>query len=314
MIFDLCFLSFGFKLNQKNTVSVIGAGRLGGALAIALANCGYFVQSIVSRTPEFARRVADFIEPAPAFLTRTQFASLPESEIFFIVTSDPEISAVSETLAANFNFKPGTIFFHTSGSLSSEILREIRAKGGKTGSIHPLVSISDARLGSQRFAGAYFCVEGDPYAVEAGKKIVKDLGGTSFELEARFKTLYHAAAVMTAGHFVALFDVAAETLAHCGIEKEQANRILLPLARSAVENLSHQPPEKALTGTFARADLETMQRHLQALQIDEDSLGTYCELGWHSLKLAEKQNANGENLDKMRRILIEIINNQSLKL
>jgi len=62
-------------------------------------------------------------------------------------------------LAKTINNKPR--IFHTSGSLSSEILKDLKAVGCPTGSIHPLVSISDVRLGAERFADAYFCVEGD---------------------------------------------------------------------------------------------------------------------------------------------------------
>ena len=41
-------------------------------------------------------------------------------------------------------------------------------------------------------------------AVEAAKKIVDALGGKSFSIETKYKTLYHASAVTACGHLVAV--------------------------------------------------------------------------------------------------------------
>jgi predicted short-subunit dehydrogenase-like oxidoreductase (DUF2520 family) len=71
----------------------------------------------------------------------------------------------------------------------------------------------------------------------------------------------------------------------------EAKRVLLPLLDSTVANLNRTTSERALTGTFARGDLATVDQHLQALSGDEltEALELYCLLGLRSLKLA-KQN------------------------
>lgn len=292
------------KINNKFSISIWGTGRLGGALAIALARKNYKIRSLVGRRFESAARVAGQISPPPEILTTENIARLPASDIIFITTPDPEIEPTAALLAAQSNFNRETIFLQTSGSLSSTVLNCLRERGASAGSLHPLVSVSDSGAGAERFAGAFFCVEGDARAVAAAKQMVADLGGESFEINPEFKTLYHAAAVMTAGHLVALFDVAAETLSRCGVEEREARRILLPLARSAVENLGTQTPARALTGTFARADLETMRRHLESLQSSETGLRVYTELGKRSIELAREQGANAEKLEEMQSILI----------
>jgi predicted short-subunit dehydrogenase-like oxidoreductase (DUF2520 family) len=78
-------------------------------------------------------------------------------------------------------------------------LHRLKFIGCSTGSIHPLVSISDAQRGADRFANAYFCVEGDAEAVKTAEAIVGKLGGKSFFVAAEYKTLYHAAASRLAG-------------------------------------------------------------------------------------------------------------------
>jgi predicted short-subunit dehydrogenase-like oxidoreductase (DUF2520 family) len=292
------------KIKNKFSISIVGAGRLGGALAIALARKNYRILSVVARRFETAARVAQLIKPPPEIVTAENLAALPSSDIVFITTPDPEIEPTAVRLAANRNFNSETIFLHTSGSLSSAVLSKLKNVGANIGSLHPLVSVSDSRAGAERFANAFFCVEGDAKAVAAAKQIVADLGGESFEINPEFKTLYHAAALMTAGHLIALFDVAAETLSRCGIEEPEARRILLPLAQSAVENLGRQTPAAALTGTFARADAETMRRHLESLSTNETALHIYVELGKRSIELAREQGADDEKLEEMSRELV----------
>jgi predicted short-subunit dehydrogenase-like oxidoreductase (DUF2520 family) len=112
---------------------------------------------------------------------------------------------------------------------------------------------------------------------------------------------------MTAGHVVALFDTALETLRRCGLDARRAREVLLPLLRSTVENLSAQPTERALTGSFARADAETVAKHVEALRrlTGTDALALYAALGEHSLKLAERAGADPAAVERVRRALRE---------
>jgi predicted short-subunit dehydrogenase-like oxidoreductase (DUF2520 family) len=162
------------------------------------------------------------------------------------------------------------------------------------GSLHPLVSVSEPVVGSAAFAGAYFCVEGNRTALKLARTLVKDLQGRSFSIAAPDKALYHAAAVMSAGHVIALFDIALEMLTRCGLSKRRAQAILQPLISSAVANLSSGDPAAALTGTFSRGDVATVRQHLAAIKArDLDAaLAAYALLGQRSLLLNGKQGQN----------------------
>jgi len=280
-------------------VSIIGVGRLGGALAIALSKTGYEIENLVSRKRENAQRIIEFIEPKPRILAETDLSKI-SSEIIFITTQDFEIESAAKNLAENLQNKP--FVFHTSGSLSSEILKDVRKIGCRVGSIHPLVSISDSVLGATRFRDVYFCVEGDPEAVQTAKKIVKLLGGKSFSIKSEYKALYHASAVTACGHLIALIDVAIEMLTKCGLAENQAKETLLPLIKSTIENLDEQTTAEALTGTFARADVETFEKHLQILRenVSVEATQVYLQLGTRSAHLAEEQGADRKKLDELR--------------
>lgn len=283
-------------------ISIIGAGRLGGALAIALAKRGYTIENLVARNIGTAVKIAESINPKPALLFSNEFSKIA-SDIIFITTQDFEIENAAKQLARELRNKPSV--FHTSGSLSSDILHNLKDTGCKTGSIHPLVSISDAIRGAEHFENGYFCVEGDAESVKTAEKIVADLKGKSFQIATEFKTLYHGSAVMTSGHLIALIDTAIETLSKCGVENAEAQKIFLPLIKSTVENLEMQTTSEALTGTFARADVKTFENHLKTLRknASPEALEIYLQLGMRSVHLAERQGANRE---KLREILEKI--------
>lgn len=290
----------------KITVSIIGAGRLGTALARALAKRGYTIDALVARRQANARRAVELSNTSALALTAKQIGQLPESSLLFITTPDDAVATVAAQLAARFHKGArGRVALHASGALSSESLSDLRAVGFATASLHPLVSVSDPVQGALSLSEAFFCIEGDRAATRTARQIVKDLGAQSFSIATRNKALYHAAAVMTSGHTVALFDIAAAMLARCGLTDARARAVLLPLLRSTVENLATRTPARALTGTFSRADVSTMLRHLAAIrsQADEEALAAYVLLGQHSLQLAGKNGADEQALKEMARVL-----------
>ena len=283
-------------------ISIIGIGRLGGALALGLSRAGYSVENLVYRS-EVPSDIAGRISPSPRLTAFDDLQGL-SSDIIFITSADPEIASISSRIASKIQNKP--YVFHASGSLSSEILSDLANAGCATGSMHPLVSISDPVRGSGRFAGAFFCVEGRKDAVAAAKQIVASLGGEAFSIETRFKPLYHASAVTASGHLVALIDIAVETLSRCGVEPLEAKRVLMPLIESTVENLKDQNFAKALTGTFARADFAAFERHLDAQRntVSNGMLRIYLELGDRSLDLAKEEGQNPDNIQRIREAIM----------
>lgn len=276
-------------------ISIIGVGRLGGALALALSKSGYTLENLISRRLADAQKIAELIEPRPQFFSSDNFSNLA-SEIIFIAVQDSQIEDAAKNLVGKTIGKP--YIFHLSGALSSDVLQPLKEIGCKIGSIHPLVAISDSMLGAKRFENGYFCVEGNAESLEIAEKVVTDLKGKYFRVATAYKTLYHASAVTVSGHFVALFDVAIEMLNKCGLEKASAQEIFLPLIKSTIENLQTQMPAAALTGTFARADVQTFDRHLEILRenVSNEAVEIYLQLGERSVRLAEQQGANQEKL------------------
>ncbi|HVF57419.1 MAG TPA: DUF2520 domain-containing protein [Pyrinomonadaceae bacterium] len=287
--------------SRRPTIAVVGAGRLGTALARALVSCEYELVAVVARRASSARRAAEATGTETLALDAAALDELPAADIIFITTPDDLVASTARRIAAATPVvasKRRRVALHASGALSSEALAALRGRGFGVGSMHPLVSVSEPVAGAEGLRRGFYCVEGDPAAVRAARRIVADLGGRSFSVKTKDKALYHAAAVMTAGHTVALFDAALGLFLRCGLPEKLGRAALVSLLRSTVENLSAQTPARALTGTFARADVETVRKHLDALAAAKSGevLEIYALLGRRSLRLAKECGAKSKAL------------------
>lgn len=295
--------------NSAPSVSIIGPGRLGQAMAISLARSGYAIKALVARRRAKAEKAAISLGLPGKRIQALSFDRLAEMEptdLILIATPDDAIAIVVQQLATVKGGAPAKrVVLHTSGALSSEVLSPLAKIGFHTGSLHPLVSVSDPVSGSQALRGAFFCVEGDNSAARVARRVVRDLGGKSFELEATMKPLYHAAALTAAGQLTALVDLAMDMLVSCGLKRHEAQKVLMPLVESAVNNLKVTLPENALTGTFARGDVATVRRHLEAMSGKDqtEALSIYKLLGLRSLRLAQKKGVDAKVLKQIEKLL-----------
>lgn len=283
------------------SISIIGAGRVGGALAIALDRSGYRIDTIFYRGEKFLPTLRKLL-PATTRFENGLDLDPSEGGILIIASGDPEIRDIAST-AANSAELP-SVALHTSGSLSSGELDALAAKGVRTGSLHPLAAVSDPESGAERFRGSYFCVEGNKEAVKIAENLAVAIGGKPFSIPSDSKPVYHAAAVMSAGHVVALLDAAIEMMKYCGLSPDASREILVPLAAGTIENLKDRPPSAALTGPFARGDEFTLARHLSSfdrLGVGGDLRAIYLDLALRSIAIMA---AEGRDLDALREAIL----------
>jgi predicted short-subunit dehydrogenase-like oxidoreductase (DUF2520 family) len=305
-------------LKARPTISIIGAGRLGTTLGRALHQHGYRVAAVVAVRAAHARRSAKLIGEGVRALGMSRLHELPPSDLLLITTPDDVIGEVAETLSqipglagAGKGTTKGKlrasrsrpVVLHASGAMSAAVLQPLQNVGFSVGSMHPLVSINQPATDPKIFRGAFFCLEGDRSAVSLAGRIAADLGAQRFSLRAEDKPLYHAAAVMSSGHVVSLFDIATEMLVQCGLTKQRARAVLLPLLKSTLTSLISHAPAQALTGPFARGDGATAHRHLAAINDRHlpDALAAYKLLGHRALKLAAESGLSQKVLREIKR-------------
>lgn len=268
----------------KPPVGVIGPGRAGVGLALALARAGYDVRLVGRRK----QRV-----PPPLKLTVVTDDATPAwvSQVGVVVLAvrDDAIAPLAGQLARSGAVTAAHVVLHLSGVQGQEALGALVSSRAALGSMHPLQTISDPDHAPERLRGAWAAVEGMPRAVETAEHLARDLGMHPFRLTGKAKAIYHTGAVFASNYFVVVEAVAQRLVRHAGLSDAEAWEALRPLVRGTFESLVGEGggPPAALTGPVARGDVETIGRHLESLTRDDAAL--YRALGRAALELAQKR-------------------------
>jgi len=240
------------------TVGIIGPGRAGLGLALALRRGGVRVLGVHGR-----RR-----KTVPRGL-RLSVGGLPpwlgDVDVVLLAVRDDALPALVRSLA-RAPWRRGQVVLHLSGALTHRVLAPLRRAGVRVASWHPLMAVSaDPRKAALHFRGATFAVEGETAAVRAGERLARALGGRPMRLPAAAKVRYHAGAVFASNYLVVMLAEAEALLVAAGIPRRRAREALLPLALVSLENVWESGPIAALTGPVRRGDEATVRRHLAAL-------------------------------------------------
>lgn len=289
---------------SKPKIAVVGAGKVGSALALLLSRQGYPVAGVASRSIESARRVAEELK-VPATVNPEEVTA--GADVVFITTPDRVIASVAEEITVRGGFRPGQVVFHTSGAHSADEVGAVRRSGALAASLHPLQSFADIKMAMENLPGSYFALEGDAAALPLAGRIVEDLGGKSFSIAAEDKPLYHAAACIASNYLVSLMHLATGLYSRFGLTRAEAFEALFPLIRGTIKNISQVGPPHALTGPVARADGPTLEGHLKVLKdVGGQELDLYSKLGLYTVRVAlEKGSINAEEAKRLEELLRE---------
>jgi predicted short-subunit dehydrogenase-like oxidoreductase (DUF2520 family) len=247
----------------KPSVAIIGPGRLGRALALELYRSGYRISEVLGRDTRRSQAEAQALaRTAHARAASARTARL-DARIVWICVPDREIAGVAREIAPLCQWRSKTVF-HSSGALSSNELAVLRRQGAAVASVHPMMTfVSDSAPVLQ---GVPFGLEGDARALDAARRIVKDLAGVPFSVHTRAKALYHVWGMFGSPLLLAAL-VTAEQVAHAaGITRSQARRNILPLVHQTLTNYAALGPARSFSGPMIRGDGGVVRRHLGALR------------------------------------------------
>lgn len=235
------------------SVWIFGAGRTGRTLAAGLRAGGVRVLGVWNRSPRpEATWVGDLPDGAEGAL---------QADAWILAVSDPAITELATRLAALDGLPP--VALHCAGRLDASVLAPLAARGVAVGSLHPLQALGDDP-GALR--GTWCAVEGDPAACELATTLARAFGGLPVSLPPGRKSTWHAAAVLAANFLPLLTAGSATLLATLGIAEHDARALLGPLQRGTLARLARMPATEALTGPFARTDLDAIAAHAAALR------------------------------------------------
>jgi predicted short-subunit dehydrogenase-like oxidoreductase (DUF2520 family) len=213
-------------VRELDSIAIVGAGRLGTALAAALG-----ASSPLGRgaNPRGASAV-------------------------LLCVPDAEIAAAAAAVEGG---RDGLLVGHCSGATGLEVLAPHEAF-----SLHPLMTVP---VGAPpgRFAGAGCAIDGStPRALAAAEALAMRLGMQATRVAGEDRTAYHAAASIASNFLVTLEGAAERLAATAGVDRA----LLAPLVRAAVDDWAERGAEDALTGPIVRGDEETVTRQRAAVE------------------------------------------------
>ncbi|MBI4934232.1 MAG: DUF2520 domain-containing protein [Actinobacteria bacterium] len=208
-------------------IAVVGRGRMGRALAAALA----------------ARTDIGVTEgPFGRGFDGTGF------DLVLLAVPDAQIATAAAVVVQ------GPIVGHCAGALGLDVLGDRAALG-----LHPLMTVT--RQGAD-FVGCAAAVAGTtPRAEQLARDLAVALGMHPFHVADADRGAYHAAASIASNFLVTLEDAAEQLLATTGNDRS----VLVPLVRAAVENWAALGGRAAITGPIARGDDASVARQRAAL-------------------------------------------------
>jgi predicted short-subunit dehydrogenase-like oxidoreductase (DUF2520 family) len=265
-------------------VAVIGAGRVGTALAVRLRDAGYHIAALSGRDGT-AGRAARYLPGVPI-----QAAPIAArgAEVVIIGTPDDLIEQTASSLAGGGALGVGQSVIHLSGATSLDALSAPRAAGAEVLSVHPLQTFPDVDAALARIPGSGIAVTAlsEPGYV-LGERLARDVGGRPFRLADEAKPLYHAAAVFASNYLVAIAALADELFRDAGLPEPA--ELFLPLQRATLDNVAAMGPAAALTGPAIRGDAGTVAANLEALaKHAPEAVPAYVVLADVALDLAHR--------------------------
>lgn len=286
------------SLDGTSKIGFIGAGRVGGSLAVAMAQAGYSVVAVSSRTPASAKQFAARIEGCAAY---TAFqAAINASDMVFITTSDDAVPMVASSL----RWHAGQGVAHCSGAASLDVLESAARQGASPGAFHPLQAFSSVENGARSIPGITFGIEGSDAMREYLAELARSIGGNPVFLNSEDKPLYHLSGVLMGNLLTCLVGISAEVWEHIGYTREDGVKALVPMMRAVAHNVETSGIPAAVAGPYPRGDIGTARKHMAALASQHPNLlPLYRELALAGLHLAVEQGLSAEEEDEFKRIL-----------
>ena len=254
-------------------MGVIGPGRVGTALARALARAGHEITAASAVSAASKQRVRDNFPRAAL----TEPASVLEAaDLVLLTVPDDVLPGLVEGLAATGAPYTGRLVAHASGAHGVRILDPATRAGALPLALHPVMTFTGRDDDVDRIKGVCFGVTAPEPLRPAAEALVIEMGGEPVFISEENRPLYHAALAFAANHLVTLVAEAASLLGAAGADNPE--RMLAPLLGAALDN-ALRFGDAGLTGPVARGDSSTVAAHVAAIRAaDPGALPAYLAL------------------------------------
>lgn len=243
------------------SITIIGRGRVGGALEQRATAVGYHVNAIGRDAFE---------------LWCNSDVSL--GDVVVIATKDDVLPNVVEAIAsARADQLRGVVVMHVNGSLGIDVLLSMQQCGALCAAAHPFQTFGSPDPSA--LDGIGWGVESDDAAWSIVQELITSLGGVPWrftEMSDDRKRRYHAAAVAASNFTYAAYELARRLADAADIPTDV---FLVPIMQRTLQNAARAVADNepfAITGPIMRGDIDAVRRQLEA--IPEADRALYCHL------------------------------------
>lgn len=235
-------------------IALVGAGRVGTAVAALLGEAGHQIVSVSSRTAASADLAAERLQTV-----RVAVADVAGADVLLLGVPEATLAEVGASLP-----RDGSVVVHFAGATGIAPL-QVSAAGRALCALHPVQACPDVETGVRRLPGSAWGVTCSRGADGWVRRVIEeDLKGKMFPVAEENRAIWHAAAVTTSNGISALMAVGEALLSAIGVEAPE--QVLGPIARGTVLNaLEAGGGGASLTGPVVRKETELIVRHISEI-------------------------------------------------
>ncbi|MGO2660829.1 Rossmann-like and DUF2520 domain-containing protein [Mycetocola reblochoni] len=218
-------------------VGVIGAGRVGPVVALALAGVGHAVTGIATVSDEGRERAATLLPDVPVL-------DIPEvvrrSELVVLAIPGDQLTGLVTGLADVGVWVQGQLVLHTSPDHGTAVLAPAAASGAIPLAIHPAMEFTGTSLDLSRLAGSYAAVTAPAPVLPIAQALAVEMGAEPVVIAEGDRPAY-AEAIATATEFSRSI-VGQSSALLSGIGVAEPGPFLASLVHSSVDNALRRIP------------------------------------------------------------------------
>ncbi len=211
-------------------VGLIGAGRVGPVLALALAGAGHALTG-VSAIRGHSRERAEALLPNVPLLDVTEVVR--RSELVLFAIPGEELPALVQGLTELGAWQPGQLVAHTAPEHGHAVFAPALPSGVIPLALHPAMVFTGTSLDVSRLAGATIAVTAPAPVLPIGQALAVEMGAEPIELDEADRPEYAEAIAAAAEFSRAVVRQAGEALREIGVVRP--DHVIGGLIRTAVE-------------------------------------------------------------------------------
>jgi len=260
---------------SKGKIIVVGAGKVGTAMALLLDRTGYSVTHVISATVESAASLASQFDCS--FSTALTINGNPD----IIIVSVPDRS-LKEVLKGIAPSNRETLVVHTAGSYSLDRFPE--NADYRKGILYPLQTFTSGRQAKLQTIPLF--IEGDSDSTMVIlNKLASDISDQVYRIGFEMRQKVHLAAVFVSNFVNHMFYAGEKILAESGLPFT----VLEPLINETFRKAMEVGPWESQTGPAIRKDNLTIEKHLDLLSFSPELTNIYTAVTESIIKYYTKQ-------------------------